>query len=162
MTPNDVLSWTLVGVLAAGIIVAGVYAYMGVGAWLQPRFKKLQRGESRAPNRARKYCCPAGLGCNDPDSTYQRCRRQRAREVATHEEFNRLEETWSAFSAAKAPRAKGKALKAYEAQRNAIITRAVNESITAANNGAGERKELLGGLDEEVDGEYVGKGKRGH
>jgi len=161
MNPNDLLSWTLVGVLALGIVVAGFYAYLGMGAWLQPRFKKLQRGEGKGPNRGRRYCCPAGLGCNDPDSTWRQCRRQKAREVANHDEFDQLERTWSAFSAAKSPRAKNKELKAYENVRDAIITRAVSESMTSATNGAKDRKQLLGGLDEEVDGEYVGKGTKG-
>lgn len=148
MDPNNVMSWVLYGGLIIGIGLAFVALYASIGAWLKPRLARVGTGRSAKQNQ-RQYCCPAGLGCNDPDSQWRQCRRQGARDVAQPDEFIKLEEAWSAFVGSTSPTAKRRNLAAYEVTRDEIIKRHLSEALS----GKGARKQLLAGLPEELDGE---------
>lgn len=127
---DEVVAWTLIIALVILITVTLLVSIVSGIMWSIPRLERMQKGEKsfRVGNAP---CCPPGLGCNDPDKTYQSCRRQEARQGANYEESIALEGAWQEYSVIPDKRRRRKekvaALQRFARVRDSINTRHLQE-----------------------------------
>lgn len=130
---NPVISWTLIIIACALIVALAITTVIIIGNWLTPKVERLNKGIKTAKGWA--PCCPAGLGCNDPDQQNNKCLRTEARRIATVDELILLDKTWAAYSAVPTKKKKQKATahSAYNAARDSVVARALQDMADTLN-----------------------------
>lgn len=101
---EDLIGVVVTIVIVATIILSCVAVYMGIGAWIMPRMKRLSLGMTA--RKKQLLCCPPGLGCNDPIPRMNACRREAALRGSTPEEVTKLDAAWAKLNLT--PRSKKK------------------------------------------------------